>query len=169
MKLRNQPNKNYSIITNLIPKDATILDLGCGCGNPFRGIKYPLLVGVDIFKKRFDMPEYDEVKFYDIRKILDLFSEKSFDVVTAIDIIEHLTIEEGIKFIEDAEKLARKKVIFFTPKIWSENRAAVENKINWSYGNPHDYHKSLWTEEDFTKRGYKIIPWRAILAEKEIK
>ncbi|GAG79676.1 unnamed protein product, partial [marine sediment metagenome] len=103
------------------------------------------------------------------RKILDLFSEKSFDVVTVTDVIEHLTREEGIKLIEDAEKLARKKVIFFTPKIWDDNREAVKNPKYWSYGNIDNYHKSLWTEEDFTERGYTIIPWRAILAEKELK
>lgn len=153
----------------LIPKDATILDLGCGCGNPFKGIKFPLLVGVDIFRKEFDMPEYDVVIFHDAKKIDKLFQEKSFDVVTGIDFIEHLKKEEGFEIIRKAEKIARKEVIFFTPKKWSENKGAVENPKYWSYGNPADYHKSLWIEKDFTSRGYEIIPWQKyILAKKEL-
>ncbi len=169
--LRQQDNKNYLNITNLIPKDSTVLDLACGCGNPFKSLKFPLLVGVDIFKKKFYMPEYDLVIFYDVRKITDLFLEKSFDVVIAIDAIEHLEKEEGFKLIEDAEKLARKKVIFFSPLIWSKNKAAVENPNYWSYGNPYNYHKSSWNSNDFTQRGYKIVPHptRYVLAEKELK
>ncbi|KKK81089.1 hypothetical protein LCGC14_2816990, partial [marine sediment metagenome] len=78
--MRTQNNPHYIHIMGLIPKDATILDLGCGCGNPFKGIKFPLLVGVDIFRKEFDMPEYDVVIFHDAKKIDKLFQEKSFDV-----------------------------------------------------------------------------------------
>ena len=49
MNLRQQENQSYKNIMNLIPRDSTILDLGCGCGNPFKGIKFPLLVDLDIF------------------------------------------------------------------------------------------------------------------------
>lgn len=167
---RKITDSNYVQIMNLIPKDRTVLDLGCGNGQSFAGSDFPVLVGVDIWKKKFDMPEYDEVYFHDIREILKLYPKNSFDIVIAIDTIEHLEKEEGLKLIEDAEKIALNKVIFFTPRKWSENKEAVENKKYWSYGNPYDYHKSNWTEEDFTSRGYEIIPNKDyILAQKVIK
>ena len=167
---RKQTNPHYIHILSLIPKDRTILDLGCGNGQPFIGTNFPTLVGVDLWKKKFDMPEYDEVYFHDIREISKLFPEKPFDVVTCIDTIEHLTKEEGFKLIEDAEKLALNKVIFFTPKKWSENKEAVENPKYWSYGNLANYHKSHWTEKDFTDRGYEIIlKQNYILAQKVMK
>jgi len=167
---RKQINPHYIQIMSLIPKDKTVLDLACGNGLPFFGKKFPSLVGVDIWKKKFDMPEYDEVYIHDIREITKLFPEKSFDVVTAIDTIEHLTKEEGFKLIEDAEKLALNKVIFFTPKKWSENKDSFENPKYWSYGNEHCLHKSHWTEKDFTDRGYEIILKKAyILAQKVMK
>ena len=170
MTLRIQDNRGYKQIMNLIPRDSTILDLGCGCGNPFKGIKFPLLVGVDIFRKKFDMPEYDTVIFYDVNKIDELFPEKSFDIVTGIDFIEHLKKEEGFEIIKKAEKIARKKVIFFTPRKWSENKRAVEDSHYWSYGNPANYHQSLWNDEDFIKQGYEIVPFQGyVLAQKEIK
>lgn len=167
---RIQDNKGYAPIMALVPIDATILDLACGCGNPFKGVKPRLLVGVDVFRKNFSMPEYDIVLNHDVRKITDLFYEKSFDVVTAFDAIEHFTREEGAKLIEDAEKLARTKVVFFTPTKWTENKEAVENKKYWSYGNSFNYHKSLWSEKDFLDRGYRIVPFQGYaLAEKVLK
>jgi len=169
MKLRIQDNKGYKIVTDLIPENSTVLDLGCGCGNPFKGMKYPLLIGLDIFKKEFDMPEYDLVIFQDALKMDELFLDKSFDVVIGLDFIEHLMKDDGFKVIEKAEKLARKKVIFFTPKVWTENKSAVEDSSYWSYGNPYNYHRSYWTDQDFIKRGYKIKPCQGfVLAEKEV-
>jgi len=170
LRFREQHDSNYIQIMSLIPKDKTILDLGCGNGRPFIGTCFPTLIGVDIFKKKFEMPEYNEVWFHDIRKILELYSQKFFDVITIIDVIEHLEKQDGFKLMEDAEKIARDKIIIFTPKKWTENKEAVENKAYWSYGNKYNYHKSHWTEKDFTDRGYEIIPNRKyVLAKKELK
>ncbi len=167
---RKQTNLNYIKIMSLIPKNNTVLDLGCGNGAPFIEMDFPSLVGVDIWKKKFEMPEYDSVYFHDLRQINKLFPEKFFDVVTAIDVIEHFEKEEGIKLIENAEKLALNKVIFFTPRNWVENKDSFENKRWWSYGNEYCLHKSLWIEKDFTDRGYEIIPnEKYILAQKVFK
>ena len=167
---RKQNNPHYIHIMSLIPKDRTILDLGCGNGQPFIGVNFPVLVGVDVWKKKFDMPEYSDVFIHDIKEINKLFPEKSYDVITCIDTIEHLEKEDGFKLMEDAEKLALNKVIFFTPKKWSENRDSFENPRWWSYRNEHCLHKSLWTEEDFTDRGYEIISNQEyILAQKVMK
>ena len=169
-ELRTQHHKGYKYLMTLIPKDSTVLDLACGCGNPFAGTEFPSLIGVDIFRKPFNMPEYDAVLCHDLRNINDLFYEKSFDVVIAIEAIEHLEREEGLQLIKDAEKIARKKVIFFTPRKWDNNKKAVEDKHLWSYGNTYNYHKSIWKEKDFTDRGYTPLPYKGyILVEKEIK
>ena len=170
LEFREQGDSNYIQIMSLIPKVSTVLDLGCGAGHPFIGTEFPILIGVDVWKRKFYMPEYDQVWFHDIRKILELYPQKFFDVLTCIDVIEHLEKEEGFKLMEDAEKIAWNKVIIFTPKKWSENKESVENKSYWSYGNKYNYHKSHWTEKDFTDRGYKIIPNEDyILAKKELR
>ena len=164
-----QTNQYYKIMMEQIPKDSTVLDLGCGCGYPFYDTCFPLLVGIDIFRKKFDMIEYTVILYSDIRNIGWMIYEKQFDVVTVIDVIEHLSKEEGYKLIKDMEAIARNKVMIFTPTIWSENNVAVEDKNCWAYGNKHNYHKSLWKEEDFTKRGYEIVPCQPgyVLAIKE--
>jgi len=163
------PTDNYLDIIKHIPQDSTILDLGCGCGLPFKDTKYKRLVGIDIFEKTFSMPEYDEVLYEDALNIDEVFKKNSFDVVIGVDFIEHLRKEDGFKIMKKAEKIASKKVIFFTPKDWSDNKEAVENQKYWSYGNQSNYHKSLWTEEDFTKKGYKPLIYQGyVLVEKEV-
>ena len=116
------------------------------------------------------MPAYDVVIFDNSNKINELFLDKSFDIVTGIDFIEHLKKEEGFEIMKKAEKIARKKVIFFTPRKWSKNKQAVEDSEYWSCGNPANYHQSLWNDEDFIKQGYEIVPFQGyVLAKKEIK
>lgn len=167
--LRIQNNAGHKYVTSFIPKDSTVLDLGCGCGNPFKGATNPLLVGLDIFKKEFDMPEYDLIVFQDALKMDELFLENSFDVVVGIDFIEHLLKEDGFKVMEKAEKVARSKVIFFTPKKWTNNKVAVEDSSYWSFGNQHNLHQSHWVDEDFKSRGYEIKPCQGfVLAVKEM-
>ena len=165
-----QLNENYKKIISLIPKDSTVLDLGCGRGNPFIGSNFSLLVGVDLFKKKFHMPEHDLVLYYDIKNIDSLVSENSFDTIVLIDTIEHLKKEEGIKLLKDCEKIGKKKVIVFTPNIWTENQEPTRNSEMWSYKNPYNLHKSLWKIKDFTDLGYSIIPCQKeyILAEKRL-
>ncbi len=76
-------------------------------------------VGIDIFehsleksKKKKIHNEYYEIDYSQAEKS---FEENSFDCVLASDFIEHLEKEEGYRLLKVVEKLARKKVIIFTP------------------------------------------------------
>ena len=73
----------------------------------------------------------------------------SFDVLLMIDFIEHLEKERGIIILEQAKQVARKVVLLLTPLWWQDNAVNVNNPDLWCYGNKYDYHKSLWTLEDF--------------------
>lgn len=137
----------------------SVLSLGCGVFNPERSLPYSFLVGVDV------VPEYlEESKKlgncigirYDIRDIRNLFVKGSFDAVVCLDVIEHLEVSEGLKLIDDAEYLAGKLVVFYTPIKWDDNRKHVNNPELWSYGNEYNIHKSLWDESVFITRGYAV-------------
>jgi len=167
--MRTQSNKYYKKIMEYVPENRKVLDLGCGCGAPFAGKYFKLLVGVDIFRKRFSMPEYDLVLYHDIRD-LEMFQTNSFDVVTIIDVIEHLEKEEGIRLLKEVERIAMEKIIIFTPEKWDNNKSNTENPACWSYGNKYNLHKSLWTRREFYKNGYTIYECQEgqILAIKEL-
>jgi len=169
--MRVQNNPYYRIMMRLIPADATVLDLGCGRGDPFIDTNFKKLIGIDLFSKKFDMPEYTKIMYRDIKKIDKMFLPKSFDVITAIDVIEHLTKREGGTLLKNAEIIAKDMILIFTPLVWSDNKEHVEDESLWCYGNKYNYHKSLWTIKDFIKRGYNVVPCQEgyVLAVKVLK
>jgi len=138
------------IFQGLITPNYEVLDVGCGNKILTRFIKCKKLVGIDIhedYLTKFDVHG-------DIRNLSKLFKEKSFDCLFCTDVIEHLTNTEGIQLMKDMERIARKKVIIFTPTTWNNNEDASKNPAHWSFGNPYQNHKSLWSENDFTSQGY---------------
>lgn len=147
------------VIQTHISKRDEVLDLGCGKGEVTNGLKCKKLVGVDIFREWMD--EYEGEKICDdVRKVK--FRENSFDVVLALDILEHLEKEEAIELIKKAERWARKKVILYTPK---------QFHLQDTLGNPYNQHKCLIPLKVLEDLGYnakKIIPDFNVLAIKEI-
>lgn len=128
----------------------TVLDLGCGCNSPIQHCNVVFSVGVELFepylqesKKRGIHNQYIKA---DIRKIE--FKPKSFDAVIALDVIEHLTKEEGYELLERIEEWAKNKVIVFTPNgyIWQD---AYDN-------NPLQEHKSDWSVKELERLGFKV-------------
>lgn len=129
-----------------------ILDLGCGSNSPLRLLKTPALkVGVDIFENDISISKQKKIhdKYYckNVLNINEIFSKKSFDCVIALDVIEHLTKEEGFDLIKKMEFIARTKVIIFTPN------GFIPKKREY---NPYQEHKSGWTTDDFKKMNYTI-------------
>ena len=132
----------------------SILDVGCGSNSPLRNIsKVDYCVGVDIFEPWINKSEKDKIhdKYYklDVLKLDSVFTEKSFDCVVALDLLEHLTKEEGNKLLKSVEKLAKKKVIIFTTNGYVPQQE--------SDNNPWNVHKSGWTTNEMKQRGYRVF------------
>lgn len=138
---------------------ATVLDLGCGYDSPLRHCNVPFSVGVELFdpyleesKKKALHNEYIKA---DIRKIE--LKPRCFDAVIALDVLEHLTKEEGHTLIKKMETWARKKVIIATP-----------NEYLWQDGyhdNPLQEHRSGWSTEELRDIGFRvrgIDGWRGL-------
>lgn len=131
----------------------SILDVGCGNNSPLRLLSKPYkMVGVDGFDKAIAESKqrkiHQEYILGDVRKLTRKFDKKSFDCVIALDVIEHLTKEEGYIFLANLEKIAGKRVILVTPNGFIE-QYKEHNKLQ--------EHLSAWTTEDFQKIGYKVI------------
>src|SRR5687768_3190127 len=98
----------------------TVLDVGCGAGEFMLKVnadkKYEV-VGVELFKpsvkKAKQTGVYKSVILSDLRKLK--FKEKSFEVVLASQVIEHISKKDGIKMMAAIEKIAKKRVIIYTP------------------------------------------------------
>lgn len=146
----------------------TILDLGCGQGKPMELIKYRMIVkkavGVDLFEPYIEGARqkkiHDEYIVEDIRKVK--FPPKSFDIILASHVLEHLSKKNAWDLLDRMEKWAKKQVIVATPI--GEHYHAIED------GNILQLHISAFHPEDFEKKGYLIkkYGWKWLLGDKGI-
>lgn len=128
-----------------------VLDLGCGYNSSLRHCNVPFTVGIELFepylqesKKKGIHSQYIKA---DIRETE--FKPKSFDAVIAIEVLEHLTKQEGYKLLIKMERWARKKVIITTP-----NGYLWQNGYN---NNPLQEHKSGWSSVELKSLGFEVF------------
>jgi len=138
-------------LKNALANCDAVLDLGCGCNSLLQHCNVSFSVGVELFepylqesRKKGIHSQYIKA---DIRKIE--FSPKSFDAVIAIDVLEHLTKEEGAELLGKMDHWSRKKIIIFTPNgyIWQGDYDH----------NPLQQHRSGWTVEELKRSGFAVF------------
>jgi len=128
---------------------SSVLDLGCGPNSPLGALKFVAKrVGVEPFGPYLELARargtHDE---FHQKLITDLdFEPNSFDAVIMIDVIEHMTEEDGLVAMKLAEKWARKKVVINSP-----NGFIAQKSLD---GNPLQEHKSGWSYARMKEFGY---------------
>ena len=139
------------ILTVLAEGDKSYLDIGCGKGKWGYLLKTShkppsYIVGGDIdlnnlrYAKKHKI--YDDVVLLDGRHLP--FRDDSFDIVLAIEIIEHMEKIEGQKLLDEAERVSRERVIVSTPLLGAR------------YWYSEKHHISKWTVGDLRRRGYTV-------------
>lgn len=145
---------------------SSLLDVGCGADSPLRALsqRIPFTVGVDAHEASIEESRnagvHNEHKCLDILRIADHFGSSSFDVVAALDVVEHLERDQGLALLEAAEAVARRLVIIFTPNGYLRQDAVG--------GNPWQVHRSGWQVDDFRQRGYQVLGmygWKPLRGE----
>ncbi|UCG89592.1 MAG: class I SAM-dependent methyltransferase [Candidatus Heimdallarchaeota archaeon] len=153
-------NTRLQHVCNIIPRKLDglkILDCGIGFGEMafrlrthyrFRGT--PFIVGLDLHESyvllHSTLGLYDKV--YNCSVIDIPYAENFFDIVLALELIEHLSKEDGLKMLNEVERVSRGQVIITTPHGFTATRERG--------GNPHMEHISGWHPKDFTDRGYSV-------------
>lgn len=130
----------------------SLLDIGCGTSSPVQYCNKRIYkVGVDAYLPAIRESKKKKIhqKYYKITvdKLSNTFKEKSFDCVVAYDLIEHLSKKQGKKLIIDMERIARKKVIIFTPNGFLKQGA--------EFGNKFQIHLSGWSPKEMKKKDTK--------------
>jgi hypothetical protein len=137
----------------------TVLDLGCGYNSPIQYCDIAFSVGVELFTPYLEESQkkaiHNEYVGADIREVD--FKPKSFDVVIASEVLEHLAKDEGYELIHKMELWARKKIILTTPN---------GNLYQDTYDdNPLQRHLSGWNVNELKKIGFKVYGmngWRRL-------
>jgi len=149
----------YRILQSELSGMNSVLDIGCGARSPLADLKKTFYsVGVDIFEPSIRQSEkaklHDEYILGDILKLKKILKQRKFDVVVALDIVEHLEKKDGWKLLEEMERVAKKKVIILTPYGFTQQHPYEEN--------PYQIHKSGWYPEEFKKLGYQVYGMRGL-------
>jgi SAM-dependent methyltransferase len=133
--------------------NVTLLDCGCGAGEPakfLKGRRNLSMVGVDIWlptlRRARQLSSHDAYVLADIRYLP--FRPKSFDVILAMEVVEHLEKEEASRFIKAMENTARKQVILTVP-VGKYDQGACG-------GNPYQKHRCCWSPGEMKRLGYKV-------------
>lgn len=159
MNVKNLTKAPFSspwIFRHHLGRSKTILDIGCGDGSLMRKINYDkkyLVTGVELHKPSLKRAKltgvYKQIICSDVRKIA--FKAKSFDVVFASQVIEHLSKKDALSLIQKMERIARTKVIIATP-----NGFVKYDPFEGHDGNSLQEHKSGWEVKEMEMKGYKI-------------
>jgi hypothetical protein len=128
-----------------------VLDIGPGWGKYGLACREYLpdiefLAGIEVPQGRLSTQDaiYDHVFIGDVRDASENLFE-GYDVALLIDIIEHMTLDEGHQLL-DAIQNAGCAVLVSTPKVFMEQH---------DESNPYETHISLWGWEDFAQHGVK--------------
>jgi predicted TPR repeat methyltransferase len=157
------------LLEQLCRDRGSLLDVGCGSNSPIQRFSSQLerSVGVDAHLPSIDRSReqgiHTDYVQCDVLDILNKFGEKSFDVVVANDLIEHLDKAQGESLIAQMEAIARRRVVIFTPNGFLQ-QGEFDN-------NPYQVHRSGWTVKEMRGRGYDILGvngWRPLRTERAI-
>ena len=128
----------------------SVLDLGCGYNSLIQICDVPFSIGVELFEPYVEESRKKGIHHQcikaDIRKIE--FNPKTFDAIIFLEVLEHLTKEEGYRLIKNAEKWARKKIILTTPNGYLNQDVYDNNHLQ--------EHKTGWQVEELKNLGFKI-------------
>lgn len=114
---------------------------------------------VDVWVLKEMPPLWKPLKI-DALDLLEHIAPKSVDVVQAFGFMEHLLKDDGYKFIEIAETIAKKFIIFSAAtcihsrddqECGSEDEADYKVKRD---GNPYHRYNSSWQWDEFEALGY---------------
>jgi len=155
LRAGNDPSQ---ILFKLALRDAlsgceSVLDIGCGATPTMRQLGVSQTCGAEGYAPSFNEANrqntHDRLVQCDVRELSQHFQPRQFDTCIALDVIEHLTKPDGMKLMADMEKIARKRVIFFTPSGFLEQHHASNDDLQ--------EHLSGWEAAEMERLGYRVI------------
>lgn len=91
---------------------------------------------------------YSSMRIGDALQILPTVPAKQYDLVLAIDILEHFDENEGRRFAAECIRIAKSAALISTPKEF------IEQLVD---ANPLENHRSVWSREQLAELGYLTV------------
>jgi len=153
----------YKFIRNY-SEGKSLLSLCSGIGLEFNNLSATDVTAVDI------SPEYvlelnknhPSVKAVcmDALNFVRSQPDNSYDVVTLVDGLEHMTKARGREILKGLKRIAKQDVLLFFPQGQAED-GYLKNEPHDAWGiagaDEHQTHKSGWTEKEAVDFGYTLL------------
>jgi SAM-dependent methyltransferase len=131
----------------------SVLDIGCGATPTMRQLGISRIAGLEGYRPSFEEARrrntHDELVFGDVRDLSKHFRSGQFDGCVALDLIEHLSKQDGLKLIQEMEKVARKRIVLFTPSGFLPQKQAANDDL--------EEHLSGWETHEMRRLGFDVI------------
>jgi len=145
--------RNMGIWKRFRGRNIKLLDAGCGkhsfMSEVIKSQRFDA-IGLDIFEPNVEDAKrnkvYQDVLVGDARKLP--FKDKEFDLSVSVEVLEHLSKEDGEKALAEFERVSRETVLITTPVGKSVHHAC--------YGNPYEEHQYIWSLEELRAKGFTI-------------
>ena len=149
----SSPRTNIIELRKQLHNCKSIIDLGCGKSSNLRFLNTDIyLYGLDAFEQDIDIAKNNKIhNEYILDTIMNIdkyFSAKSVDACVALDVIEHLSKEGGLIFLNKIENIAKEKVIIFTPNGFLPQESTEKGDFQ--------KHLSGWGLKEMRQRGYSV-------------
>lgn len=88
---------------------------------------------------------YNQLLIGDALEILPSIADNQYELVLAIDILEHFLTEQGIIFLNHLKRISHKTALVSTPKIFIPQEVPA---------NPYENHRSLWDKAELDENQF---------------
>jgi hypothetical protein len=151
-----QPYARAAVVRRLAGDCASVLDVGTGTMRSLASLPCGVKVGLDAHRPYLaSRIETSAVPIHaPVSALSRLFVPDAVDLVTMIDFIEHLEKDEAITALKDAELVAGRRVVVFTPR--GHFPQEDYDALNLG-GEAFQRHRSEWDVSDFRGLGYAVI------------
>jgi ubiquinone/menaquinone biosynthesis C-methylase UbiE len=139
-----------ALIEEYAPK--RILDVACGCGQWFSVLPFDCeWTGIDIWLPHLCQQRFQARNLVRGTATKLPFHERTFDVVLCIEVLEHLSRDDGPRMLEEAKRVAKRAVIVTTPT--DPLGRHLQGEIN---GNPFERHVTATSSRGLVRLGFNV-------------
>lgn len=146
------------LLCELLRFSDSVLDVGSGLGVLLEYYESRLIVALDIHRPYLEHRVYRAPHVIPLNadaKMLDqLFLPNSFSAVTMIDSLEHFTKEDGTSILQQMEKIAKNRIVIFTPRGFFPQEGVDHYNLQ---GEIYQNHYSGWEAGELENIGYQVI------------